>query len=84
MLANVTHRSAGTSGVDVLSNASDRQKLAEFVASIDSFKTSRNSRPLVLTDEQIKALPPPAKPPAAEPEPVAPVPARAYPPLEPR
>jgi YVTN family beta-propeller protein len=36
VLANVTHRSAGTGGVDVLANASDRQKLAEFVASIDA------------------------------------------------
>jgi outer membrane protein assembly factor BamE len=54
----------------------------DFVASIDTFKTARNAPPLVLSDEQVKALPVPAKPPAAEP--VPPVPARTYPPLEPR
>jgi len=54
----------------------------EFVASIDTFKTGRNAPPLVLTDEQVKALPVPARPPAAEPAP--PVPNRTYPPLEPR
>jgi outer membrane protein assembly factor BamE len=53
----------------------------EFVASIDTFKTSRNAPPLVLTDEQIKALPVPVRPPPPEPPP--PVPARTYPPLEP-
>ena len=54
----------------------------EFVASIDTFKTSRISPPLELTPEQIKALPP-VKPVAeAASEPVGPV--RAYPPLEPR
>jgi outer membrane protein assembly factor BamE len=54
----------------------------DFVASIDTFKTARNAPPLVLSDEQVKALPVPEKPPAAEP--VPPVPARTYPPLEPR
>ena len=54
----------------------------EFVASIDTFKTSRNAPPLVLTDEQLKALPVPARPAAAEAAP--PVPNRTYPPLEPR
>ena len=54
----------------------------EFVASIDTFKTRRNAPPLVLSDEQVKALPVPARPPAAEPAP--PVPNRTYPPLEPR
>jgi len=53
----------------------------EFVTSIDTFKTARNSPPLVLTDEQIKALPAPVRP--APPEPPPPVPARTYPPLEP-
>jgi len=53
----------------------------EFVASIDTFKTARNAPPLVLTEEQIKALPAPLRPPAPEPPP--PVPARTYPPLEP-
>ncbi|MGZ8259021.1 MAG: outer membrane protein assembly factor BamE [Caldimonas sp.] len=54
----------------------------EFVASIDTFKTRRNAPPLVLNEEQVKALPAPARPPAAEP--AAPVPNRTYPPLEPR
>ena len=53
----------------------------EFVASIDTFKTARNAPPLLLTDEQIKALPAPVRPPPPEPPP--PVPARTYPPLEP-
>ena len=53
----------------------------EFVASIDTFKTARNAPPLVLSDEQIKALPTPERP--APPEPAPPVPARTYPPLEP-
>jgi len=53
----------------------------EFVASIDTFKTSRNAPPLELTPEQLKALPAPAKPASVEVEPVGPV--RAYPPLEP-
>ena len=54
----------------------------EFVASIDTLKTSRNAPSLALTDEQIKALPAPA--PAPAPEPVPPAPTRSYPPLEPR
>jgi outer membrane protein assembly factor BamE len=53
----------------------------EFVASIDTFKTSRNAPPLVLSEEQIKALPAPVRPPTTDPAP--PVPARTYPPLEP-
>jgi outer membrane protein assembly factor BamE len=53
----------------------------EFVTSIDTFKTARNAPPLVLSDEQIKALPAPVRPPPPAPEP--PVPARTYPPLEP-
>jgi len=54
----------------------------EFVASIDTFKTSRNAKPLELTPEQAKALPVPAKPATVEIEPVGPN--RDYPPLEPR
>jgi len=54
----------------------------EFVASIDTLKTSRNAPALALTEEQIKALPVPA--PAPAPEPVPPAPTRSYPPLEPR
>ena len=53
----------------------------EFVASIDTFKTARNTPALELTPEQLKALPVPPKPATVEVEPVGP--ARAYPPLEP-
>ena len=53
----------------------------EFVASIDTFKTSRNAPPLELTPEQMKALPAPAKPAAVTVEPIGPT--RPYPPLEP-
>jgi outer membrane protein assembly factor BamE len=56
----------------------------EFVASIDTFKTARNAAPLELTEDQKKALPPPAKPPAPEAGPSAVTPSRTYPPLEPR
>jgi len=52
----------------------------EFVAAIDTSKSSRRSTPLELTDEQIKALPVPPKPAASAPEPDGPV--RDYPPLE--
>lgn len=53
----------------------------DFVASIDTKKTSRDAPPLALTDEQIKALPVPVRPPP--PDPVPPTPPRSYPPLEP-
>jgi outer membrane protein assembly factor BamE len=53
----------------------------EFVASIDTFKTSRNAPPLELTPEQLKALPVPPKPDAVAAEPIGPT--RPYPPLEP-
>jgi YVTN family beta-propeller protein len=36
VLNNVTHRSAGTSGVDILSNASDRARIVRFLQSIDA------------------------------------------------
>jgi hypothetical protein len=36
MLQNVTHRSAGTAGVDTLSNAADRAKVVRFLQSIDA------------------------------------------------
>lgn len=36
VLANVTHRSAGTGGVDTLSASADRQKLIKFLQSIDA------------------------------------------------
>lgn len=35
VLNNVTHRSAGTAGVDTLSNAADRAKVVRFIESID-------------------------------------------------
>ena len=57
----------------------------EFVASIDTFKTSRNAPPLALTDAQIKALPVPPKPVAASASApaLADAPVRNFPPLEP-
>jgi YVTN family beta-propeller protein len=36
VLNNVTHRSSGTGGVDTLSNAADRAKIAQFLRSIDA------------------------------------------------
>jgi hypothetical protein len=36
VMNNVTHRSAGTSGVDILTNASDRAKIVSFIKSIDA------------------------------------------------
>jgi len=65
-----------------IEGADDLPGEREFVASIDTARNRRNPPQLVLSDEQIKALPVPARPPAAEPEP--PVPSRTYPPLEPR
>ena len=38
-LNNVTHRSAGTGGVDTLTNAADRAKVARFLRSIDAATT---------------------------------------------
>ena len=56
----------------------------DFVASIDTFKTSRNAAPLALTEAQLKALPVPAKPAAASASSAeADTPLRSYPPLEP-
>jgi outer membrane protein assembly factor BamE len=54
----------------------------EFVAAIDTFKTSRDAAPLALSPAQLQALPVPAKSAAATPEPTGPV--RDYPPLEPK
>jgi outer membrane protein assembly factor BamE len=65
-----------------IEGAADLPSERDFVASIDTFKTSRNAPPLVLSDEQMKALPVPARPAAAEPAPAVPI--RTYPPLEPR
>ena len=36
VLNNVTHRSAGTGGVDTLTNAADRARLVKFIQSIDA------------------------------------------------
>jgi len=36
VLTNVTHRSAGTGGIDTLSNPADRQQLVKFLLSIDA------------------------------------------------
>ena len=36
VLDNVTHRSAGTSGVDTLTSPADRAKLVAFITSIDA------------------------------------------------
>lgn len=55
---------------------------AEFIDSIDPFRTRREVPVLALTEEQIRALPVPQRPaPAAS---AAEGPVRAYPPLEPR
>ncbi len=53
---------------------------AEFVASLDSGRTSGKVPVLELTEEQLKKLPAPVK--AAGPKPLPPLPA-SYPPLEP-
>jgi YVTN family beta-propeller protein len=39
VLSNVAHRSAGTGGVDVLSNAADRAKIVTFLKTIDAAST---------------------------------------------
>jgi hypothetical protein len=36
VMSNVTHRSAGTGGVDTLSNAADRARVVRFIESIDA------------------------------------------------
>ena len=46
--------------LESIEGGADLPSEREFVASIDTFKTARNAPPLVLTDEQIKALPAPA------------------------
>lgn len=52
VLAHVQHRSLGTAGVDTLSNAADRAKLARFVGSIDAKTATFPER----TMAQAKAL----------------------------
>lgn len=56
----------------------------DFVASIDTFKTSRNAPPLALTEAELKALPLPKAPPAAPAGKAPTAEARSYPPLEAR
>ncbi|MEO8154772.1 MAG: outer membrane protein assembly factor BamE [Rhizobacter sp.] len=63
-------------------SAQDLPSEREFVASIDSVKTSGKAPPLALTPEAIKALPVPPKPEPAASAPDGPQ--RTYPPLEPR
>jgi outer membrane protein assembly factor BamE len=67
--------------LDTIEGAAGLPSEHDFVTSIDTFKTARNAPPLVLSEEEIKALPAPVRP--APPEPPPPVPARTYPPLEP-
>jgi outer membrane protein assembly factor BamE len=67
--------------LDAIEGAAGLPSEHEFVTSIDTFKTARNAPPLLLTEEQIKALPAPVRRPP--PEPAPPVPARIYPSLEP-
>jgi len=54
----------------------------DFVASIDTFKTSRNAPPLALSDAQLKALPVPKPAAAGASGADAQAPLRSYPPLE--
>ena len=69
-------------GLKTLDTGGELPGEREFVASIDTFKTSRNAPPLELTPEEVKALPVPpvVAPVAAEPTGAT----RDYPPLEPR
>jgi outer membrane protein assembly factor BamE len=63
-------------------SAQDLPSERDFVASIDTVKSSKKAPPLSLTPEEMKALPAPLPPePAAS---AAEGPLRAYPPLEPR
>ena len=64
-----------------LDTSSELPAERDFVASIDTFKTSRKAPPLALSEEQVKALPVPEKPAAPAAEPIGPT--RSYPPLEP-
>lgn len=63
-----------------MDTANDLPAEREFIASIDTAKTSRRSTPLELSDEQVKALPVPPRPAASAAEPEGPT--RSYPPLE--
>jgi outer membrane protein assembly factor BamE len=63
-----------------MDGAADLPGEREFVASIDSNKSSRSLPILALSEDQVKALPVPPKAAPADAEPVGP--ARDYPPLE--
>lgn len=63
-------------------SAQDLPTEREFVASIDTVKSSGKAPALALTPEEVKALPVPPKPESAASAPAGPQ--RAYPPLEPR
>jgi outer membrane protein assembly factor BamE len=63
-------------------SAQDLPSEREFVASIDTVKSSGKAPPLALTPEEVKALPVPPKPEQAASAPAGPQ--RTYPPLEPR
>ncbi|MFO1334089.1 MAG: outer membrane protein assembly factor BamE [Piscinibacter sp.] len=78
-LRRIVARFEGETLKSVDSNA-ELPEEREFVASIDTFKTSRKAPPLALSEEQIKALPVPEKPAAPAAEPIGPT--RSYPPLE--
>ena len=78
-LRRIVARFEGETLKSVDSNA-ELPEEREFVASIDTFKTSRKAPPLALTEEQVKALPVPEKPAAPAAEPIGPT--RSYPPLE--
>lgn len=65
-----------------IDTGSDLPSEREFVASIDTFKTSRDAPSLELTRQQIEALP--VAPKALPTETESAGPARDYPPLEPR
>ncbi len=67
--------------LDTFDAGGDLPSERDFVASIDTFKTARNAKPLELTEEQLKALPVPVRPALPEATPAAPT--RSYPPLEP-
>ena len=79
-LRRIVARFEGETLKSVDSNA-ELPEEREFVASIDTFKTSRKAPPLALSEEQVKALPVPEKPAAPAAEPIGPT--RSYPPLEP-
>lgn len=65
-------------------NAPELPAEREFIASIDTFKSSGKAPSLALSEEQMKRLPAPAAPSADAPAAAPALPARSYPPLEAR